>query len=103
MIVRVGLLRRICVGDMWRHEDNPDPRNKNSVREVAAPHLGPHVIPRDRVAPLVEGYGPVEIYSREWTAAGELVLTGAAKELGKVGPVGEQPQEPATGRRGATR
>ena len=103
MIVRVGLLRRICVGDRWTHEDNPDPRDKNSVREVEAPHLGPHVIPRDRVAPLVEGYGPVEIYSRYWNAAGELELTGVAKELGKVGPVEEVQPEQAPKRRGATR
>lgn len=93
MIVRVGILRRICVGDVWRHEDNPH------ATSIAETNHNPHVAVGDYLAPLVDGYGDVEVRRRYWNGD-ELVLTGVAKELGKVGPVDTQPKEPATGRRG---
>lgn len=96
MIVRVGLLRRICVGDMWRHEDNPH------ATTVAEANHNPHVAVGDWMAPIVEGYGDVEVRRRYWSGD-ELVLTGVAKELGKVGPVEEVQPEQAPKRRGATR
>lgn len=76
MIVRVGLLRRICVGDRWTHEDNPH------AMEVRKRDHNPHIAVGDYLAPIVDGYGEVEVRRRYWNAAGDLSLTGVAKELG---------------------